>query len=263
MIKLIATDMDGTLLDENKKLPKDFFDILNQLSEKGVRFVAASGRSYVTLYQNFSPFSDKLDYICDNGAFVIADGGITDCSVIGKNDVKAVVEECEAMKLDSIHLVLCGKNGTYLRPAVEEFNKEIMPYYINRVIVDDLTAVDDDIFKIAICDLNGPENYSYNRLKEKLGEKLSMQISGAVWMDAMNKGVNKGNALYSIQKKFGISYDETMAFGDFYNDIELLKQGKYSFVMANANEDMFQYGNYKAKSNAENGVIEAIKKYVL
>ena len=54
-----------------------------------------------------------------------------------------------------------------------------------------------------------------------------------------------------------------MVFGDFYNDVEMLKKAHYSFVMENANEDMKQYGNFIAKKNTENGVIEAIEEYVL
>ena len=57
--------------------------------------------------------------------------------------------------------------------------------------------------------------------------------------------------------------DRTLAFGDYYNDIELLRHAKYSFVMENANKDMRQYGRYIAKSNNENGVLEAVKEYVL
>ena len=61
MIKLIATDMDGTLLDENGNLPEVFFETLEKLKEKNVKFVAASGRPYTTLYENFKPKSDYLD----------------------------------------------------------------------------------------------------------------------------------------------------------------------------------------------------------
>ncbi len=54
-----------------------------------------------------------------------------------------------------------------------------------------------------------------------------------------------------------------MVFGDFYNDIEMLKEAHYSFVMENANDDMKQYGNFIAESNNDNGVIKAINEYVL
>ena len=73
---------------------------------------------------------------------------------------------------------------------------------------------------------------------------------------------NKGYALEQIQKDENISFEETMVFGDFYNDIEMLQKAYYSFVMENANEDMKQYGNFIAKRNRENGVIQAINQYI-
>jgi len=88
-------------------------------------------------------------------------------------------------------------------------------------------------------------------------------VSGKHWVDINNKGVNKGIALEEIQKSLNISYEETMAFGDFYNDISMLEKAYYSFVMENANEDMKQYGNFIAESNVNNGVLKAIEKYVL
>lgn len=260
MIKLIATDMDGTLLDEDKNIPQGFFEMLNKLKEKGVAFVVASGRSYVTLYENFKPHSDSIDFICDNGAFVVINGGITNLDIINPEKVREIINLCAGM--ESIRLLLCGVKGTYHLSSDEEFDEHIKAYYINRKIEKDLLDVKDDIFKIAICDLKGPENNSFPKLYEAFGEELALQISGSYWMDVMNKGVSKGKALKKIQENLGVSYDETMAFGDFYNDIELLKRAKYSFVMENANDDMFQYGNYRAKSNKESGVLKAIEEFV-
>lgn len=260
MIKLIATDMDGSLLDENKKLPAELFGLLNRLKEKGIAFVIASGRSYVTLYENFRPKSDSLDFICDNGAFVVVDGGITNIDIIKRDRLHEIIKVCNNM--ENIKLLLCGVKGTYQLKSEGEFNDNIKAYYINRKVLGDLLDVKDDIFKIGICDLSGPENNSYPKLKELFGDEFALQISGHVWMDVMNKGVNKGIALEKIQQTLGVTADETMVFGDFYNDIDLLSKAKYSFVMANANEDMFQYGNFRAKTNVEHGVIQAIEEYV-
>lgn len=260
MIKLIATDMDGTLLDENKKLPAGFYSLLNRLREKGVAFVIASGRSYVTLYENFRPHSDSLDFICDNGAFVVVDGGITSLNIIDPNRVRDIILACR--EIEDVNLLLCGVKGTYHMSFGADFDAQVKSYYINRKVMTNLLDVRDDIFKIAICDLKGPQNNSFPILSRQFGEDCALQISGSFWMDVMNKGVNKGAALEKIQQTLGVSRDETMAFGDFYNDIELLQSAKYSFVMENANEDMFQYGNFKAKSNKEYGVLQAIEDVV-
>lgn len=261
MIKLIATDMDGTLLDKNGELPKEFPKILDELVKKNVKFVVASGRSYVKLKETFKGMEEKIDYICDNGAFVVEDNEISSIEIIDREKVKEIIRVCS--DIEGIQVLLCGRKGAYQLDCSDAFNKEIDKYYNKKYIVDSLYDVDDDIFKITVCDLKNSAKNSYKILEPKFGEDLSVVISGAIWLDVMNKNINKGNALEKIQKDLSVSKEETMVFGDFYNDVEMLKRAYYSFVMENANEDMKKYGNFIAKSNLENGVIEAIKEYVL
>lgn len=261
MIKLIATDMDGTLLDENGNLPQDFFETLNKLDKKGIKFVVASGRPYPTLYKNFSPQSDKLEYICDNGSYVVLNDKKPIINGLDKEFVHKVIKACE--NIDNIVLVLCGTAGAYHLPCEDKFLKEIDKYYIQKHVVDDLYSVDDNIFKIAVCDLSISAENSYKILKPLFRNENKVVVSGKLWVDINELNVNKGNALKEIQESYNISYEETMVFGDFYNDIEMLNEAYYSFVMENANDDMKQYGRFIAKSNSEFGVIKAINEYVL
>lgn len=261
MIKLIATDMDGTLLDNEGKLPDNFIDILEKLSDKGIKFVVASGRPYTNLKEVFRNKSEKLDYICDNGAFVVEKSKVPTINIIEKNLVIDIIKL--ATEIPSVVILLCGTKGMYYTKCSEEYMYEINKYYIDKIEVEDLNIVDDDIFKISICDLRGAQDNTYPVLNERFGDNLNVVVSGKVWIDITNKDVNKGIALEKIQRDLNISYDETMVFGDFYNDIEMLQKAYYSFVMENANDDMKQYGNFVAKSNHENGVIDAINNYVL
>jgi len=260
MIKLIATDMDGTLLDTEGNLPKDFFSTLEKLKAKNVKFVVASGRPYDTLRRSFEPISDELDFICDNGAFIVENGKVLNIDVMDKIKINELIKYCD--DIPNIEVVLCGIKSAYHRSLSRDFAKEVGKYYLKYKIVDDLTTVDDDIFKISICNLNNSATNLYKALETKFNEDFALVISGTTWIDIMNKGINKGLALEKIQKDEDISYEETMVFGDFYNDIEMLNKAHYSFVMENANEDMKQYGNFIAKRNTENGVIEAIEEYV-
>lgn len=260
MIKLIATDMDGTLLDENGNLPENFFKTLNKLNKMNIKFVVASGRSYSTLYKNFKPVSDDICYICDNGAFIVEYKNICDVNIINKKDVHDIIKTCS--DIPNIQLVLCGLKGSHHMMSNEIFSNEMNQYYSQKYITEDLRTVDDDIFKIAICDLSIAAENSYKILYPKYHDNFSIVVSGKLWVDIMNKNVSKGKALEKMQKDLNISYNETMVFGDFYNDSEMLQKAYYSFVMENANDDMKQYGNFIAKSNRENGVIKAIEEYI-
>lgn len=259
MIKLIATDMDGTLLDENSNLPKDFFEVLDKLNKNNIKFVIASGRSYPVLHDMFEEKLDKLQFICDNGAYIVDDTG-TSIEFMSREDVRNIVNDCR--KIGDLKLVMCGAKGIYVEKMPAKFNEEVNIYYPTVISVDDLGKVDDDIFKISVCDEKNSKENSYKILEPIYGQSLNVTVSGEIWLDFTDKGINKGYALKKIQEDFDIAPEETMVFGDFYNDIEMLKRAKYSFVMENANNDMKKYGNYIAKSNKEYGVIKAIEEYI-
>ena len=69
MIRLIATDLDGTLLERDGSLPEDTFDVVRMLNEQGIRFAASSGRQYGNLVRLFAPVADRMAFVCENGAF--------------------------------------------------------------------------------------------------------------------------------------------------------------------------------------------------
>jgi len=165
----------------------------------------------------------------------------------------------EAKKVKSNALVLCSPNCAYIENYSEEHLVEIKKYYTTLKIVDDLSEVDDDIIKITICNLEGSDNI----LDSKFNDDFNIVATASIWLDIMNKGVNKGIALKNLMDTDNISKEETMVLGDYYNDIEMLQQADYSFVMENAPDDMKQYGKYIAASNIEHGVLRAILEYAL
>ena len=260
MIKLIATDMDGTLLDENSNLPNEFFPLLEKLHKNNIKFVVASGRPYKTLYENFKPYSNDLSFICDNGSYIVEEGKEPSISFIKRTIVDKIIKACS--KIHNTTLVLCGTKYFYHTPCDGMIFNEINKYYNNNKVLDDLTCIDDEIFKIAICNFEDNTKNTFEILNNLLGDDYKVVISGSLWIDVTNKNINKGSALKKIQDDYDISPKETMVFGDFYNDIEMLEQAYYSFVMENANEDMKKYGNFIAKSNIEHGVLKSIEEYV-
>ena len=257
MIKLIATDMDGTLLDENGHLPDGFTDILDRLRAKNIKLVVASGRPYYTLQTNFGPVGRYLSYICENGALVVDNNEIIYKNLMSNDIVQNIIKEAKTVKSNA--LVLCSPNCAYAENYSEEQLAEIKKYYTTLNIVDDLSKVDDDIIKITICNLEGIDHI----LNGKFKNDFNIVSTASIWIDIMNNGVNKGIALKSLMDTDNISKEETMVLGDYYNDIEMLQQAEYSFVMENAPEDMKQYGKYIAASNVEHGVLRAILEYAL
>ena len=261
MIRLIVSDLDGTLLDANSQLPPHFFDVLSLLSQRNISFVAASGRTYLTAEQNFSPYSHQLNYICDNGSCVIVNGTCIFETFLNRTKLQALLQLCSSMR--GIILSLCGQKSSYHTITKENANHEVIKYHSHYTNVPDLNKVTDCIYKVAIYDEQGAANRIYPILKERFQSDFTLQVSGPYWMDVMPPHTNKGTALSIIQNHLGISPSETMAFGDYYNDIEMLQRADYSFVMKNAPSDMRKFGRFLAPSNADYGVIKTIHQSLL
>lgn len=259
-VKLVVSDMDGTLLDSNHQLGADFYQIFDKLKAKGIHFVAASGRQYYNLLSKFPGLTDDMYFISDNGSYMVYRGEDLHVQAM---EPEVVFEQIEiARKIENSYPILCGKNYAYVDEDAPEFIKQMTQYYSRSKIVKNLLEVDDDDFlKIAICDFVGSEQNSYPHFKHLEGQ-LQVKVSGDRWLDLSHKEANKGVALSKLQNMLNINYEETMVFGDFMNDIEMMSLGKYSFAMENAHDEIKKVANYTTASNNEDGVGQILRQLV-
>jgi Cof subfamily protein (haloacid dehalogenase superfamily) len=257
-IRFVAADMDGTLLNGRHELSPEFFPVYEKMKEKGVLFAAASGRQFFNLYNRFKSISDEVIFIAENGSYVVHKGEDLLVQDMHRDDVKRLLTEVR--KIPNAFPILCGKKGAYIEDAFPSFIEHVEMYYDRYWQVDNLSDVEDDRFlKIAICDLAGSEQNSYPHFCHEL-DNLQVKISGSIWLDLSHKLANKGKAIALIQSRYGISMEETMVFGDYLNDLEMMYQAGYSFAMENAHPDIKHAAKYLAASNEENGVIEVLKQ---
>ena len=261
MIKLIATDMDGTLLNSKKEFPDHLFKVIEQLHKHRIKFAVASGRQYYTLLKDFEPVKDDMIFICENGALVFDQGENIFCDALPYEEVVKLVEMIR--EIDHAYPILCGVESAYIEDSMEEFERNAAMYYARCEQVNDLleAAKKDRICKIAIFDTADAQSNTYKQLSS-LNEKFKVSLSGHEWVDIMSLTVNKGEAMRLIQKKYHIAYDETMAFGDYLNDYEMMKTCYYSYAMKNAHEELKAICHFEAPSNDENGVIITIKQFL-
>ena len=260
MIKFIATEMDGTLLNSNNEIHADFYPMFQSLKEKDIIFAAASGRQYYNLLERFKDIKDDMMFIAENGTFVVYKGKELIVNSLEKNIAKELIEI--GRTIPNSYVILCGKNSAYIESHDERLIKQTAKYYERYKIVEDLTSIDDDILKVTICDFNGSENNSNNYFDE-YRDKVQITVSGEIWLDIVAKGINKGVAINEIQNLLNIDYKETMVFGDYLNDLEMMSSAYHSYAMANAHDTLKKAARFIAKSNDENGVIQAIKSVAL
>lgn len=259
-IRLIACDMDGTLLDNNKVIHEDFWPLIKDLHARGIVFCPASGRQYYNLLECFAPVADDLIFIAENGAYVMqAHKEIaSDCLPAAiTHELIGVVRRAQAEGKD-LGIVLCGKQSAYVERSDAAFRQQALQYYNRLQIVSDLTQVEDEFLKLAVYDFVSSERITLP-LFEKYQATHQVVVSGLHWLDVMANNVNKGSAISRIQKALNITPEQTMVFGDFLNDLEMFDQAHYSFAMANAHPVLKDKARYMAPSNNDNGVVRTIR----
>lgn len=259
-IRLIAADMDGTLLDPHGRVPDAFWPLLDRLHARGIAFAPASGRQLATLQRLFG--DADLDYIAENGTYVVRDGAEVSSDTMAPEVVASVVERLRALAAEGslrVGVVVCGKRSAYVESTDPRFLEEVHKYYAKLAIVDDLLAADDQVLKIAVYDFDGGEDHTAPALAD-LRATHQVVVSGLHWIDIMNASVNKGVALRGLQQALGVTPAQTAAFGDYLNDVEMLAAADWSFAMADAHEDVVAVARYRAPSNADAGVVQAIEQ---
>lgn len=261
MIKLIATDMDGTFLDSQKKFDKEFIDLFYQLKEKNIKFVIASGNQYYRLYQKFLPLSEQMYFIAENGSYIAEGTNELYCNIIQTKDVENIKQIF--LNNPRLIMVLCGRKGAYLLKEHYDIRDEIKKYYCAYSFIDSFDEVDDEIMKIAIYDTEHQIDEIFNSMKNQLPNDVKVVTSGNGWMDIQNKDINKGIAIQFLQNIYDIEASQCAAFGDQMNDYEMLKQVKYAYAMSNAVKAIQDISYEVIGSNDEQSVIQKIKELLI
>ncbi|RDY33188.1 HAD family hydrolase [Lachnotalea glycerini] len=243
MIKLIASDLDGTLLQNGaQQLTEQVIPYIKRLKEMGIVFVAASGRQYANLQRLFEPFKNEISYICENGALVVNEGKILHKTIINKELGEEILVDIR--QKEGCEILLSGMNTSYLEPKTNEYAHRMQYIVKNNVtIVKDILEVTEDYLKISVYEREGINN-SEEYFRDKWKDKVTVVTSGTEWLDMISLGTNKGNAMKVLQETFHILPEETMAFGDNYNDVEMLKNAGYSYAMNSGKKDIINLSRF-------------------
>ncbi len=261
MIKLIATDMDGTFLDSQKRFSPEFIDMFYELRKRQIHFVIASGNQYYRLYQKFLPMSNSMYFIGENGSYIAKGCQLLSKNVIEQNKVDKVISMIETMP--ELRIILAGVKNAYCLNKYKELEKQVATYYCNYQFVENYHDINDEIMKIAIFDPQGKIIQYADQIAKGIDTSLKATTSGNEWIDIQNADINKGVGIRFLQNELNIKPEECMAFGDQMNDYTLLKSVKYSYAMANAVLKIKEISYGIAPSNDEQGVLQVIKKEVL
>ena len=259
-IRLIACDMDGTLLDDEHAIHDDCWPLIDALHARGIIFCPASGRQYYNLLERFEPIADEVIFIAENGTYVVRHGVELCSDGLDADVVRELIGQVRTLDSGAAEVgaVLCGKRSAYIERRDAAFLEQVRKYYHRLEIVDDLLAIKDDFLKVAVFDFESSERVSAPAFA-RFRSSHQVVVSGAHWLDVMAPQANKGTGLRRIQESLQISREQTMVFGDFLNDLEMMDEAAYSFAMANAHPVLKARARFLSPGNTDNGVVRTIK----
>ncbi len=258
-IKLIATDMDGTLLNSNHEVSILFFELFKEIKKHNILFVAASGRPYYSIVDKLSSIKDDIIVVAENGGIVAKQDTLLLSTPIKKDNLSKVESIVDSNH--HIHPVFCTKLKAYFKSASNGHINLLSEYYPTFTVIDSIDDIEEEIIKIALYHDQDSEHYIYPLVKE-LESNYKLKISGKNWLDISDDLANKGHALEMLQNMYHISKEETLVFGDYNNDLEMLKLASYSFAMENAHPNVKEIANFETKSNDEFGVETILKQLI-
>jgi Cof subfamily protein (haloacid dehalogenase superfamily) len=258
MVRLIVTDMDGCLLDENGRMPPDFDRAFDLMKERSVIFAAASGRSIAGLRKPFGKYADGITFITDNGARINHDGRWIAETMLDKEDYTVMLDDLR--KYDGVLPVACGETSAWVEHAdliTAEIRQELLKYYPswNQCSFD---CIPERVMKIALLYFDDIEKNIYPYFKKYDNEKICVQVTAYVWIDIYRKAVSKGNAVGTLQRILGIAPEETVVFGDYLNDLSMADFAGTSCAPANAHPDVIKRFTETIRPNTEHGVTKKI-----
>lgn len=257
-IKLVALDMDGTLLNSQKKLPPDFITWVK--SHKDIKTVISSGRQYYTLLADFEEVKDDIIFSAENGGLVFNKGKCIFQNTMDREKAFEMMKHFS--KFPNLAVLLCCVNSAYMLNTKGDAVEEAKRYYKHLTILKHLKECPeiDSIVKMAFYDTNHNSAETFKTFKNYIPEGLKGVVSGTSWMDVANESVNKGTGIQKIQQILHIDRSESMAFGDYMNDYEMLQSVEESYAMANACYEIKVLAKHQTSSNDEDGVMRILRK---
>ena len=285
MIKLIASDMDGTLLNHNHKIPKENVELINYAKNQGIEFIVATGRAYYEALPALNEENINCDVISFNGGIVYdKNGNIISITPMLPKDLYYTIE---ILKSFDISYQLYTKNTIYTKsietdinayidlirsngydPDVEHLRAEAQEKlemgYITEVENIEFYLNEKENPPIKIIAISNDISKLENAAK-LLSENTSISVtsSGANNIEIMHKNATKGEALKEIAKIYGINLENAVAIGDNLNDQAMLDIVGYSVAMKNGNTILKEQAKYVTeKTNSEGGVADTIFKLI-
>lgn len=289
MYKLVAIDLDGTLLNPYGEVSEETKETIKMVKNKGVEVVIASGRPIDSIKTIAKEIESDKYFISGNGAILydVKNDEILYENTLKKSKVLDIIKICEENSIyyniyTEKEIIAKGLNFNVLYYYKENLNKdEDNKTHINIIenIYDYISQREEKILKITICDDN---QTIFNSIMRKLKEINDIEILEVSHMsrkiirqgteevpieyfytEISAKNVDKWNAIEQLAQELNIKNEEIIAIGDNINDKKMIQNAGMGIAMEGSTNEIIQIANYVTDNNSENGVAKALKKLIL
>ncbi len=269
-IRLIALDMDGTLLGaDHHTIPQRNIDALRAASARGVKIAIASGRSW-SLVREHAAGLGCVDFgITANGAFVLDAATGAEMASFPMDSAQCV-DIIRILRRWGLAFELYIGPENYMDGRLEDVKELILSDHFFEMFCRNTTSVDD---VAAVAAKGRPGKFDIFCVPDSVRAQVQAEIAatgdvvftGALGynMELNAPGVHKGRALAALAQRLGLTADQVMAFGDADNDLEMLEYARWSFAMGNAAPEAKATARHVTGANFEGGVGMAVEEYVL
>jgi Cof subfamily protein (haloacid dehalogenase superfamily) len=266
MYKLIAIDMDGTLLNENKEISNRSQKGIGKLKEMGIKVVLATGRPLLGVMR----YIEKLDLLEVDDFVVTYNGALVQSTKTNKvllkkplsldsyKELYAVSKELDV----NIHALTGNSVLTPKKNPYTEIESSINQIPIIEGSIED---IDDSTNIVKVMFVDDPKKLDsiMPYIPQWVIEKYEVLRSAPIFLEFLDKDVNKGIGVSLIANHLGIKPEEVICVGDAGNDIAMIQYAGLGVAMANATEDVKNVADYITLSNEEDGVAHVIEMFML
>lgn len=259
-IKLIATDIDGTLLNNKKEISEETKFFLNQFEKEGGKVILSTGRAYFSTKK----IAEKLNIydivITYNGAMIV---NTKNDEILYHMPVEEKITKqlIDISKSYNVHLNLYQNDEWFVENSSTDSSKEYRKLCGKEAIEKDFKSFESyEMTKVLyIAEPQELKKIEFE-IREKLGEEVHITYSKPTFLEILNKNINKGEGVKKVLKYYNISKDNAISFGDELNDLEMLSLTKYGVTMENANPELKKMIIHETFSNEEDGVMKFMRE---
>ncbi|CQR55655.1 HAD-IIB family hydrolase [Paenibacillus riograndensis] len=255
MIKLVLTDMDGTFLNSNGDFNRELYqDVKKIMQKQGVIFAPVTGKQCERVEELFGDDANDLWILGDSATRIKHNREFVYENLLSNKLGLEIIQQLEEISLDHI-IIACTRKGAVIKDTVP--TDIVRKSYAQVRQVADFKELNDDFVKITVYD-SALQCFETRKKLSTFFESAYIVASESAWIDIANINVHKGTTVEHLQHLLNIKPEETMAFGDGYNDLELLVRAAYSFAVRNAVPELKEAANYIIGSNDDNAVMKTI-----